>query len=183
MAYRNGTYVAFYAQGTSDPTESDMKYYNTLRMWDANKDFDFTFVNSHEKSRAVRDSSTKSTLEQVLKERLRNSKNMILIITSTTKLDRDWIPMEIEYSIDDCKIPIVAAYPNYDYIMAPDQLATLWPSALSNRINNGTARVIHIPFREKAIISAISQFDYNNLPKSGKSWYARETYQGWGYIK
>lgn len=182
MAYRNGTYVAFYAQGTSDPTESDMKYYNLLRAWDKNSDFEFEFINSHEKTRAVRDSSTKATLEDVLKERLRNSKNMILIIGSTTKFDRDWIPLEISYAIDDCKIPIIAAYPNYDYIMVPNQLSDLWPASLQARVNSGVARVIHIPFREKAIMAAISQFDYNNYPKTSLSYYTKITYQGWGYI-
>jgi len=28
MAYHNGTYVAFHAGGTTDPTASDIKYYN-----------------------------------------------------------------------------------------------------------------------------------------------------------
>ena len=182
MAYRNGTYVAFYAQGTSDPTESDMKYYNTLRMWDKNSSFEFNFINSHEKTRAVRDSSTKATLEEVLKERFRNSKNMILIIGSTTKYDRDWIPFEVSYAIDDCEIPIIATYPNYNSILAPDQLSDLWPAALAERIKDGTAKVIHIPFREKAIMAAISQFDHNNPPKTSLSYYNREAYQGWGYV-
>ena len=31
MAYRNGTYVAFHAGGITDPTESDIKYYNLLK--------------------------------------------------------------------------------------------------------------------------------------------------------
>ncbi len=183
MAYRSGTYIAFYAEGTSDPTESDMKYYNLLRAWDKNKRFDFTFVNSHDKVGAVRDSSKKTTLEKVLKERLRNSKNMILIIGNTTKNDRDWIPMEVQYAIDECKLPIIAAYPSYNYIMAPGKLSDLWPHSLKIRINNGNAKVIHIPFREKVIMCAISQFDYNNLPKTGLNWYSKEAYQSWGYIK
>ena len=35
MAYRNGTYVAFHAGGVTDPTKSDIKYYNLLKSWDA----------------------------------------------------------------------------------------------------------------------------------------------------
>lgn len=30
MAYRNGVYVAFNGCGTTDPTESDIKYFNIL---------------------------------------------------------------------------------------------------------------------------------------------------------
>ena len=42
MAYRNGTYVAFHAEGTNVPTDSDIKYYNLLKMWTAKKDDDFS---------------------------------------------------------------------------------------------------------------------------------------------
>jgi hypothetical protein len=31
MTYRNGTYVAFHANKTKQPTESDIKYYNLLK--------------------------------------------------------------------------------------------------------------------------------------------------------
>ena len=95
MAYRNGTYVAFHANNTSDPTESDMKYYNTLRMWKVRDESDFKFVNSHEK-RDVRDWSTKETLKRALRERMNNSKHLLLIIGQTTRFDTDWIPFEIE---------------------------------------------------------------------------------------
>ncbi len=60
MAYRSGTYVIFYAAGTSDPTASDMKYYNLLRAWHVRTDNDFRFVNSHEKAAAIRDSSNRA---------------------------------------------------------------------------------------------------------------------------
>lgn len=102
MAYRNGTYVAFHAGGTSDPTVSDIKYYNTMKMWDANKRIDFSLINSHEKTSAVRDSSTRDTLRRALVTRLNNSKNMVLILTMGTKNDTDWVPFEIAYAVDNC---------------------------------------------------------------------------------
>ena len=109
MAYRNGTYVAFYAAGTSDPTASDMKYYNLLRAWHADDDNEFYFVNSHDKGAAVRDSSSKQRLRDVLAERLRNSKNMVLILGQSTQFDTDWVPFEIAYAVDSCNLPIIAA--------------------------------------------------------------------------
>ncbi len=182
MAYRSGTYVAFHANKTSEPTESDMKYYNLLKAWSENEGFDFDFVDSHEKSSAVRDSSKKKTLENALKERLRNSKNMILIIGKTTKEDTDWVPMEISYAVDTCEIPIIAAYPGYNSIQAPSQLSGMWPAALKERINDGSAHVIHIPFREKAITDAISQFSHDNYPKNGGlGYYNDNAYKSWGY--
>lgn len=62
MPYRNGTYVAFHAEGTDVPTDSDMKYYNLLKAWTAKQDDDFSMINSHEKTASVRDSSTRETL-------------------------------------------------------------------------------------------------------------------------
>lgn len=183
MAYRNGTYVDFHANDTSDPTESDMKYYNTLKMWMVREESDFNFINSHEKTGAVRDSSKKVTLERSLRERLNNSKNMILIIGNTTRQDTDWIPFEIEHAIDQCKIPIIAAYPGYSSILAPDQLSHLWPTALTQRINNRTAHVIHIPFKKEPLTSAVSQFDFDHFPiGEGLGYYSREAYISWGLI-
>lgn len=180
MAYRNGTYIAFHANNTPIPSESDMKYYNTLRMWKVRDEKDFSFINSHEK-RDVRDWSTKETLRRALRERLNNSKHLLLIIGETTRLDTDWIPFEIEHAIDNCEIPIIAAYPGYERIMNPSQLSSLWPRALAERIDNGTAHVIHIPFKKEPIAAAIDQFDFMNPPKSGLTYYSHETYAAWGY--
>jgi hypothetical protein len=36
----------------------------------------------------------------------------------------------------------------------------VWPPAFASRINNGTVRAIHIPFKRAAIDDAIQQFDY-----------------------
>ena len=86
MAYKNGTYVAFNGCGTTDPTESDIKYYNLLKAWAESDNIDFSFSNSHEKTSQVSDESKLSTLKARLQERLRNSKNMLLIITEHSKM-------------------------------------------------------------------------------------------------
>jgi len=183
MAYRNGTYIAFHAGGTNIPGQSDIDYYNLLKAWTAKADDDFSMVNSHDKASAVRDSSKRATLQASLLERLRNSKNMLLIIGQTTRFDTDWVPFEIQQAIDEYKIPIIAAYPDYEYILDPTQLRGLWPSVLTRRIDNGTAHVIHIPFKKAPIADAIDRFNFNNYPNgSGLGWYTRETYQQWGLI-
>lgn len=183
MAYRNGTYIAFHANNTREPTESDIKYYNLLKAWHVRDDNDFSFVNSHDKASAVRDSSKRPTLERSLKERLLNSKNMILIIGETTREDTDWVPFEIRYAIDECEIPIIAAYPKFQSIMAPGALANLWPTALATRINSKTAHVIHVPFKREPLRDAISQFSYEHYPKNeGLGYYSREAYQSWSLL-
>jgi hypothetical protein len=180
MAYRNGTYVAFHAEGTPDPTASDMKYYQLLKAWTERGDDDFSLINSHEKASSVRDSSKHATLRKSLQERLRNSRNMVLIIGQTTRFDTDWVPFEIEQAIDTYELPIIAAYPDYLNITAPAQLASLWPQSLATRISSQTARVIHVPFRKQPLADAIGQFDHNKLPNSALAYYSIETYRAWG---
>lgn len=181
MAYRNGTYVAFHAAGTADPTASDMRYYNLLKAWHVREESDFYFVNSHDKTAAVRDSSRRDTLRRALVERLRSSKNMILILGNTTRFDTDWVPFEISYAIDDCGIPIIAAYPEFDYILAPASLSGIWPQALRERINRNVAHVIHIPFKQTPLADAVSQFSFNNYPLGGGlGVYSVEAYRSFG---
>lgn len=182
MAYRNGTYVAFHANGTSEPTESDFKYYGLMKAWKVREEGDFSWVDSHEKGNAVRDSSKKATLEQALRLRLRSSKHLVLIIGNTTKEDTDWIPFEIAYAVDDCNIPIIAAYTGYNSILDPAQLAPLWPAALADRIRKQTVKVLHIPFKQQPLKEAVGQFHFENMPNGSLSFYNREAQVSWGLI-
>jgi Thoeris protein ThsB, TIR-like domain len=180
VAYRNGTYIAFHAGGMTDPTASDIRYYRMLKAWHEHDKIEFQFVNSHEKVSAVRDSSTKETLRRSLRERLNSSRNMVLIIGQTTRLDTDWVPFEIEYAVDQCKIPIIAAYTDYTVITQPSQLNFLWPTAFSQRIANNTTRAIHIPFKQRAIDDAISRFDHNAPPATALNYYTVEAHRSFG---
>ena len=180
MAYRNGTYIAFHADGTNVPTESDIKYYNLMKAWTAKQDDDFSMINSHEKTNAVRDSSLKETLRSRLKERLRNSKHMVLIIGKTTKNDNDWVPFEIEYAIDSCNLPLIITYPDYEYILNPGLLSDLWPAKLKDRIEKKLVKAIHIPFKKEPLMAAMGQFDHNNMPSTSLSYYTKEAYASFG---
>jgi hypothetical protein len=182
MAYRNGTYVAFHAAGTNQPGKSDLDYYNLMKAWTAKTDDDFTMINSHDKASAVRDTSLRATLRRSLLERLRNSKNMVLIIGETTYQDTDWVPYEIEQAIDTYMLPIIAAYTVYETaIRSPRALSMYWPNALNLRINNETANVIHIPFKKESLKDAISQFSHDNPPNGGGlGIYNDDAYKAFG---
>ncbi|NML89177.1 hypothetical protein HHL26_08880 [Sphingobium sp. TB-6] len=185
MAYRNGTYVAFHANGTNIPGgNSDIDYYNLLKAWSSKTDDDFTMCNSHEKTAAVRDTSSSERLMEVLRDRLKNSKNMILIIGTTTKLDDDWVPFEISQAVDKFKIPIIATYTNISTpIKNPSVYKARWPAALATRINNETASVIHIPYKKTVLLDAIGQFSHNKLPKGkGLGFYNDDAYRSFGIV-
>ena len=183
MAYRSGTYVAFHAEGTNIPGgNSDIDYYNLLKAWTANKGITFSMVNSHDKAAAVRDTSLRATLRASLLERLRNSKNMLLIVGETTRFDTDWVPFEIEKAVDEYGIPIIVGYTNATLpIRDANLFSGFWPLSLSSRIRNGTASAIHVPFKQKALEDAIGQFSHDNLPKGGGlGIYTDEAYRAFG---
>ena len=181
MAYRNGTYIAFHAAGTNKPGKSDIDYYNLMKAWTARTDDDFAMINSHDKACSVRDSSLRATLRTSLLERLRNSKNMVLIVGETTRLDTDWVPFEIEKAVDIYGLPIIAAYTVFDKpIRNPAALSAYWPNALAVRINNGTANVIHISFKKEALKDPIF-FSHDNPPTGkGVGIYNDDAYRFFG---
>ncbi|WP_369928391.1 TIR domain-containing protein [Xanthomonas sp. NCPPB 2632] len=182
MTYRNGTYIAFHADGNNIPGgRSDIDFYQLMRAW-AEKDNAFPLVNSHEKTGQVRDTSSRETLRRTLLERLRNSKNMVLILGDTTKFDADWVPFEIAKAVDEYKLPIIAAYTKVTVpIVVPSAFSNYWPPALSSRIQGKTAHVIHIPFNKKALLDAIGQFSHDQLPLGGgEGIYSDAAYRQFG---
>ena len=125
MAYRNGTYIAFDGNDTTDPTRSDMKYYGLLQAWNKDRNNTLSFSDSHKKTYQVRDSSTIKTLQNRLLERMRSSKNMLIIISKDTSWDRGMLNFEIEKAVDYYEIPLIVAYVGYEYILAPAKLSRL----------------------------------------------------------
>lgn len=186
MAYRNGTYVAFDGQGTTNPTQSDLKYLGLLRSWNNSKNYELTFSDSHLKTYQVLDTSQKSTLEKRLMERLRNSKNMLLILSNDTNYDRGMLNFEIEKAIDEYELPIIVAYTGCDYLLNAKAYSNRWPKALKERIDKESLQAIHIAFKEKAIMSAIIQFSVhstgNNVLTGPLDTYSEGSYQAWGYL-
>ncbi|MNO66162.1 hypothetical protein D3C76_569440 [compost metagenome] len=179
MAYRNATYIAFAADGETNPTKSDLKYYNILRARKELEHTNFNFINAHEKVSAVRDTSKADTIRASLRQRIQASKNMLLLLGRTTRLDTDFVPYEINYAVNICKLPIIVCYteekqPITDYL--PLKLRALWPKLLENYINQNKVRTIHIPFREAIIQDAINRFNVNNQPLYSTTLYSRELY-------
>lgn len=175
MANRTGTYIAFDGLGEINPTESDFKYYATIQAWSASKNIDFKFVNSHDKTSAVRDKSLRSTLETRIRERLAVSKNCLVILSDDTRKSGSMLSYEIEQAVDKYKIPLICVYTGYATIYKPKELSSRWPDALTKRINNGTADAIHIAFKKEILLTAISQFSVtNNSPGGSLVTYTKE---------
>ena len=180
---RTGTYVAFDGLGETNPAKSDFRYYATLQAWTANKNIDFNFVNSHDKTYAVRDSSQRATLYARIRQRLSASKNMLVIISKDTRYTGSVLSYDIEQAIDVYKIPLIIVYPDYSAILNVDALADMWPKALAERINKNGVEAIHIAFAKAPILDAIDRFTVNGEHLSGgKDYYVKEAYSTWGLI-
>ncbi len=184
MANRTGTYVAFDALGETDPTKSDFRYYSTIEAWAASKVGDFKYVNSHDKTYAVRDTSLKATLKDRIQERLRASKNMLVILSAQTRKSGSMLSYEIEQAVDSYDLPLIVTYVDYQVILHPHSLSGYWPNALSTRIGNAQGSMIHIPFAKSPIRDALPRFTVNGeTPRGGVlGHYSADAHRNWGLL-
>ncbi|MED4015770.1 TIR domain-containing protein [Sutcliffiella cohnii] len=139
MAYRNKTYVCFDA-------DMDMKYYRTLQMWKQNSKIDFSFSNAHELNKLMPYSS-EETIKRKLRERMLNTKLLIVLIGEKTRDLYKYVRWEIELALK-LDIPIIAVNLNKKNRMDEDRC----PPILRGR------PVVHIPFTQRALIHAYSEW-------------------------
>jgi hypothetical protein len=180
MAYRNGTYVAFNGMGTANPTESDMKYYGLLQLWNNSNKYDFSFSDSHKKTYSVSDNSLIETLKARLLTRLKESKHVLLIATENASINRGLLNWEIEKAVETYGLPIIVAYPEFDWIQAPQELTNRLPDKLVGLINQNKVKTIHVPFKQKMIDQAINDFSVHNPPPYALTTYSDEVYKKHG---
>lgn len=76
MAYRNKTFVSFASE--------DIHYYRLMCAWRENKKIDFNFYDAHDIN-VARDSSQAETINRRLRERLLNTKQVVMLIGDVTR--------------------------------------------------------------------------------------------------
>ncbi|CAI1192404.1 Uncharacterised protein [Serratia liquefaciens] len=160
----NGNYCAFYVAEPFNESvlgahaTKDFVYYNTLRMWKG-ADANFPFNNSHDTTYNVRDGSNwELTLMPRLRQRLRNSKNIILFLSQRTVNSRA-LREEIDYGINSLGLPVIVIYPDYstkesllnNNTLIP-QIQNLWGKIPTFRDSMSLVPTLHIPMN-KALIS------------------------------
>lgn len=174
MAYRNGNYAAFYvdepfSEGNLGANATrDFVYYNLLRAWKA-KDSTFPFIDSHEKNYNVRDGSDwELTLKPRIRERIRNSKNVILFLSSITSNSRA-LREEVDYGINSMKLPVVVVYPDFseksDIIGCQSktirkQIRDLWDKLPKFRDSMVDVPTLHVPNKQSLIKKALQDDDF-----------------------
>lgn len=164
----NGNYCAFYV--TEPFNESalganatkDFVYYNTLRMWKG-ADSGFPFSNSHDTTYNVRDGSNwEQTLMPRLRQRLRNSKNIILFLSERTINSRA-LREEIDYGINSLGLPVIVIYPDYDKKeslltnnILKQQIQNLWTKIPTFKNSMYSVPTLHIPMNKELIRQSLA---------------------------
>lgn len=172
MSARNGNYCAFYvaepfsASSLGAHATKDFYYYNIIRSWKG-ADATFPFIDSHDKTYNVRDgSSWEQTLKPRLRERLRASKNIILFLSSTTA-NSNALREEIDYGINDQKLPVIVVYPDFNSKVnllvngnLKQEVKNLWDKLpiFRNSINN--VPTLHIPMDKEVIRQALTNQNF-----------------------
>jgi len=170
MAYRNGNYSAFYVaepfnqNNLGANSAKDFVYYNLLKAWNA-ADSNFPFIDSHAKNYNVRDGSDwEKTLKPRIHDRLNNSKNIILFLSSITKNSKA-LREEINFGIGTNGLPVIVVYPDYseksNIINCKSetfkkQIKDLWDKLPAFRDSIGDVPTLHIPNKKSLICSALN---------------------------
>ena len=172
MVNRNGNYTAFYvaepfnASALGAHATKDFCYYNMLRAWKG-ADSSFPFNDSHDRTYSVRDNSDwETTLKPRLRERLRNSKNVVLFLSSNTANSRA-LREEIDYGINDQGLPVIVIYPEYDTNESlltngslKQAVKNLWGNLPIFRDSMKNVPTIHAPLSKQFIEKSLRNKDF-----------------------
>lgn len=173
MTSRISNYTAFYV---SEPFSSsnlgahatkDFCYYNMLRNWKGGDSL-FPFKDSHSTTYSVRDDSDwETTLKPRLRERIRNSKNIILFLSSNTKSSRA-LREEIDYGINDQGLPVIVIYPEYNTKESlldnngnlSKKIQDLWDILPVFRDSMKSVPTLHIPLDKELIKTSLQNTNF-----------------------
>lgn len=185
MGYRNGNYSAFYVSEPFNESNlgasatKDFVSYNMLRAWKGN-DSTFPFIDSHDKNYNVRDNSDwEKTLKPRLHDRLTNSKNIILFLSSVTKNSRA-LREEMDFGINTKGLPVIVVYPEYseksDILNSQNnainqKIKNLWDNIPIFRDSMNKVPTLHIPYKKELIRSALNDTDFMVNTKCSASAY------------
>jgi hypothetical protein len=164
MAYRNKTYTIF-------DGDNDMWAYAYMKGWKANRHIDFDFYDAHDIQRMPR-AQDEAYVKAVLRQRLANTKQAVVLCGENTKNLYRFVRWEIETCLDR-GIPIVVANLNkhrsFDEARCP-------------RILDG-AGAMHVAFGARIIKFALD--NYAEDPKEYKTatnwYYSDKIYRDLGY--
>jgi hypothetical protein len=152
-----------------------------LKAWKAG-DSAFPFIDSHNKNYNVRDDSDwEKTLKPRLHDRLNNSKNIILFLSSLTKSSRA-LREEMNFGIGTLGLPVIVIYPDYsdksdlincDSKTIKQKIKNLWDNLPAFRNCMVNVPTLHIPYKKELVRKALNdpEFMINSKCSSDQYFY------------
>jgi len=151
----------------------DFCYYSILKAWKGS-DSSFPFNNAHDTTYNVRDNSDwELTLKPRLRQRLRNSKNIILFLSENTKSSRA-LREEIDYGTNTLNLPIIVIYPdlktkedllNNANTGLNNTVKALWNKLPIFRDSKSNVPVLHVPMNKETIRKALNNVNFREGSK------------------
>ncbi|RED43741.1 TIR domain-containing protein [Seonamhaeicola aphaedonensis] len=151
----------------------DFCYYQMLKAWKGS-DSSFPFNNAHDTTYNVRDNSDwELTLKPRLRQRLRNSKNIILFLSENTKNSKA-LREEIDYGVNTLNLPIIVIYPdlktredllNYANTDLNNTVKALWNKLPIFRDSKSNVPVLHVPMNKETIRLALNNTNFREGSK------------------
>lgn len=136
MSYRNKTYVCFDA-------DSDIRFYCLMKAWKQNDNTEFNFYNAHEINN-IASCSSEETIKKRLRERMNNSKVLLVLVGEKTKNLYRFVRWEIMTALS---MGLTVICVNLNHKRQIDQ--TLCPPILKDVL------AIHVSFSPKIVQYAL----------------------------
>lgn len=167
-------YCAFYVSEPFNESSlgahatKDFCYYNMLKAWKGS-DSSFPFNNAHDTTYNVRDNSDwETTLKPRLRERLRNSKNIVLFLSNDT-LNSRAVKKKLSYGVNSLGLPVIVIYPDLktkDDLLTSDKnnlnnvVKNLWNKLPAFKDSKSKVPVLHVPMSKDTIKMALNNSDF-----------------------
>ena len=158
MPYRNKTYVCF-------DGDNDIHYYRLMKAWKQNDGMSFNFFDAHDLNTG-RDTSLTETIQRRLRERLNNSKILVVLIGEQTRYLYRFVRWEMQQAIA-LNLPIIGVNLNGPR----KQDSTKCPPVIRDEL------AVYVSFN-----SAILQYALENWPSSHKH-YRQQGISNWFYYE
>lgn len=166
MAYKNKTYICF-------DGDQDIHYYRLMCAWKQSEGINFDFYNAHDLNSA-RDSSQELSIKAQLRERLANSKALVVLIGEKTRYLHMFVRWEMEQAISR-NMPIIAVNLNGMRQMDSNRCPPIIKSELA----------IHVSFNAQILQYALenwplSHTNFRQSNTNGPFYYKGTTYNNLG---
>ena len=164
MPYRNKTYVCF-------DGDNDIHYYWLMKAWKQNDGMSFNFSDAHDLNTA-QDTSLTESIKRQLRERLLNSKILVVLIGEKTRYLYRFVRWEMEQALD-LGLPIIGV--NLNGLRQQDSIRC--PPVIRNEL------AVYVSFNAAILQHALedwikTHYSLKQQGKSGPYCYKPSVYTG-----